>query len=69
MSEEKTTVTIPAKLYKKIENEVSDSEFKSVDEYIIKALEEKLPKDQAESLSADEEEKVKERLRALGYMD
>jgi len=71
MTEGKSTVTIPTALYQKIEKEIADSEFKSVEEYIIKTLEEKLPKDSAgeDALSAEEEEKVKERLRALGYMD
>lgn len=71
MKKEKTTVTIPSALFQKVEKEIAASEFNSVEEYIIKALEEKLPQDQPseKSLSTEEEEKIKERLRALGYMD
>ncbi len=64
-------VSIPASLYKKIEEMIKGTGAESVSEYVTqiikKSLEEKggIP----ESLSKEDEEKVKERLKALGYLD
>ena len=71
MEKEFTTVSIPASLYKEIEEKIKDSEITSVSSYITKALREKLSQkeESAEALSKEDEEKVKERLKALGYMD
>ncbi len=64
-------VSIPASLYEKIEEKIKGSDIDSVSRYVIKILEESLSKGEgtAESLSKEDEEKVKERLRALGYLD
>jgi Arc/MetJ-type ribon-helix-helix transcriptional regulator len=71
MDKEFTTVSIPASLYKKIEEFIKGTEFRSVSGYAAKVLRESLNKDEpkAEVFSKDEEEKVKERLKALGYID
>ncbi len=65
------TVEIPTDLYEQIEEKIKNTEVSSVTDYILTLLKEKLPKDQKEtdSLSREDEEKVKERLKALGYMD
>lgn len=68
MSKEKYTITIPTELYKRIEGQLKESGFSSVNEFILKKMEEILG-GKKESFSDDDEEKVKERLKALGYMD
>ena len=68
MEKELTPVSIPADLYKRIEEKLTESGATSVETLIIQLLEEKYPKPEAD-LSQDEEDKVKERLKALGYMD
>jgi metal-responsive CopG/Arc/MetJ family transcriptional regulator len=64
-------VSIPTSLYEKIEEMIKGSGIDSVSSYVIKVLEESLSKGErtTESLSKEDEEKVKERLRALGYLD
>ncbi len=71
MEKEFTDISIPASLYKKIEEKIKGSEIESVSSYITKVLRERLSKEEAgqEELSKEDEEKVKERLRALGYID
>lgn len=71
MEKEFTDISIPASLYKKIEEKIKGSEIESVSSYITKVLRESLSKEKAgqEELSKEDEEKVKERLRALGYID
>ena len=53
-------------LYKKIE-ETAAAQGKSVGDLIIELLNEKFPVEAG--MSKEEEDKVKERLKALGYMD
>jgi Arc/MetJ-type ribon-helix-helix transcriptional regulator len=73
MSEEYGTIKIPRNLLKKIEERIRGTEFKSVDEYTIFVLEEVVKEDGEEEVeevfSEEDEKKVKERLRALGYLD
>jgi Arc/MetJ-type ribon-helix-helix transcriptional regulator len=71
MDKEFTTVTIPTSLHKKIEAFIKGTEYRSVSSYVAKVLRESLTKsaDKAEAFTKDEEEKVKERLKALGYID
>ena len=69
--EERADVSIPASLYKKIEEKIKGTEIDSVSSYVTKVIQENLAKEEgaSESLSKDDEEKVKERLKALGYLD
>ncbi len=69
--EEHIDVSIPASLYKKIEEKIKGTEIDSVSSYVTKVIEENLAKEEgaSESLSKEDEEKVKERLKALGYLD
>jgi Arc/MetJ-type ribon-helix-helix transcriptional regulator len=71
MDKEFTTVSIPTSLHKKIEEAIQGSEISSVSAYIVKILRESLSKEQEakEVFSQEDEEKVKERLKALGYID
>lgn len=71
MDKEYTPVEIPTDLYKQIEDKISNSDVSSVADFVTTLLKDKLSIDQPEtdSLSSEDEEKVKERLKALGYMD
>jgi metal-responsive CopG/Arc/MetJ family transcriptional regulator len=68
MEKETKTVSIPASLYKQIEDAAHDAGV-SVADFVAKALREALEKKNTEVFSAEDEEKVKERLKALGYID
>ena len=69
--EENIDVSIPASLYKKIEEKIKGTEIDSVSSYVTKVIKENLVKEESasESLNKEDEEKVKERLKALGYLD
>ncbi|MFC2165095.1 CopG family transcriptional regulator [Acidobacteriota bacterium] len=71
MEKELTDISIPTSLYKQIEEKIKGSDVASVQDFVIKVLKDNLPKSEgsAEGLSKEEEDKVKERLKALGYMD
>jgi Arc/MetJ-type ribon-helix-helix transcriptional regulator len=71
MNKEFTTVSIPTSLQKKIEEAIQGTEIGSVSAYIVKVVRESLSKEQEakEVFSQEDEEKVKERLKALGYID
>jgi Arc/MetJ-type ribon-helix-helix transcriptional regulator len=71
MEKEFMTISIPTSLYKKIEEVIKGTEVSSVSSYITKVLREKLSqeKEAGEVFSKEDEEKVKERLKALGYID
>ena len=74
MSSDEATraVHVSADLYDRIAERISSAGFDSVDEYVTFVLEEIL-KDEAEeagpTFTKEEEEEVKKRLRALGYLD
>jgi hypothetical protein len=71
MDKEFTTISIPTSLYKKVEESIQGTETSSVASYIVNLLRETLSKAEAktEVFNSEEEEKVKERLKALGYID
>ena len=71
MEKEFTTISIPTSLYKKIAEAIKGSEVTSVASYVTKILKESLSKQKAseEVFSKEDEEKVKEKLKALGYID
>ena len=71
MGKDYKKVAIPKSLFQRIEEMIAESEAATVEDFIIVALEEKLAnKDESqETLSQVDEDKVKERLKALGYMD
>lgn len=61
------SVQIPLELYEKIEKLAKEADFPSVDSYVAFVLEE-VTEDDDTAFSPAEEEKVKERLRNLGYL-
>lgn len=71
MDKELMAVSIPASLYRKIEDAIKETEVSSVSDYVTKVLREKLSRatGPAEAFTKEDEEKVKERLKALGYID
>jgi len=71
MSEETfTTISIPTSLYKKIEERIQGTEFKTVPAYISFVLNEVVSEGEEEQeFIAEDEEKIKGRLRSLGYLD
>lgn len=59
-------IEIPEKLYEKIEKIAEQSEFETVEEYVKFILEELTEEDEG-GMSEDDEEKIKEKLKDLGY--
>ncbi len=74
MAKEKkyTTISIPTPLAQKIKKRIEGTGFNSLSSYVTYVLREVISgiedKDE-EAFSKEDEEKVKERLRALGYLD
>jgi len=65
-----TTVSIPTPLFKKIEERIKGTGFTSVSSYVTYVLREIIAEEEeAEPFSKEDEERVKQRLRALGYLD
>jgi hypothetical protein len=65
-------VALPVDICKKIEHRIAATDFHSLEEYITFVLEEVLKEEGEEhdqAISEEEEEQVKSRLRALGYLD
>jgi Arc/MetJ-type ribon-helix-helix transcriptional regulator len=71
MEKEFTEISIPTSLYRKIEEFIKGTEYGSVSSFAARVLRESLAKEQPEAgaFSKEEEEKVKEKLKALGYID
>ncbi len=71
MAKNRRKVSIPVSTFKQIKKLAEKEKAGSVEEYIVKLLEEKIleGQDKSHDFSKDDEEKVKERLKALGYMD
>lgn len=66
-----TTVSIPTPLFKKIEKRIEGTGFTSVSSYVTYVLREIIAEDDDEGsgFSKEDEERVKERLRSLGYLE
>lgn len=69
MTEETVSVDIPKSVAEKIEGRMKNSEFKSLSEYVSYVLKEVVLEEEGETFSKEDEERVKERLKALGYLD
>ena len=70
MAEEKdTNISIPSSLYRQIQKRIEGTGFESVSAYVVYVLREVLSEDERDGLTQEEEERVKERLRTLGYID
>jgi len=69
MDKELMAVSLPASLYHKIEEAIKGTGA-SVEDYVAKVLREKLSQaGPGEAFTKEDEDKVKERLKALGYID
>lgn len=65
-------ISIPATLFERIGVRIEGTGFGSVDEYVAFVLREVLAEDEEAAkpaYSREDEERVKERLRSLGYLD
>ena len=67
-----TTTSIPMPLFNKIKKRIEGTGFTSVSSYVTYVLREIISEEaeeQEEPFSAEDEERVKQRLRALGYLE
>ena len=66
-----TTVSIPTPLFKKIEERIKGTGFTSVSGYTTYVLREVISGEEEDDqpFSEEDERRVKDRLRALGYLD
>ena len=67
-----TSVSIPITLFEKIKERIAGTGFSSVSSYVVYVLREVLAEEsgeESEPFTREDEERVKERLRALGYLD
>ena len=68
-----TTISIPTILAEKIKKRIKGTGFTSLSSYVTYVLREVIASSdeetREEAFSKEDEEKVKERLRALGYLD
>ena len=67
-----TTVSIPTQLAEKIKKRIEGTGFHSLSSYVTYVLREVISgieDESEEAFSKEDEEKVKNRLRALGYLD
>jgi len=71
MAKNKRKISIPVSAFKQIKTLAEKEKVGSVEEYIVKMLEEKIleGQDKSHDFNKEDEEKVKDRLKALGYMD
>jgi len=70
--EERRALSLPAELYSRIEERVRATGFSSAEEYVVFVLEEVLKEGEEteeRAFSKEDEEEVKKRLKALGYLD
>ena len=67
-----TTISIPTPLAEKIKKRIEGTGFHSLSSYVTYVLREVISgieDESEEAFSKEDEEKVKDRLRALGYLD
>ncbi len=68
-----STISIPKPLFDKIKGRIDGTGFNSVSSYVTYVLRQVIsqdePKDEGDVFSKEDEEKIKERLRSLGYLD
>jgi len=71
-SKKYTTVSIPTSLYKRIRYLIENSGFKSVSDYVTYVLREVVFMHESEKLrepfSSEDIERIKQKLKALGYL-
>jgi hypothetical protein len=71
LTEKSRTIEIPESLFERLMVRIQGTNSQSVSDYVASVLREKLAgeeKADSSSYTKEEEEKVKERLKALGYL-
>jgi Arc/MetJ-type ribon-helix-helix transcriptional regulator len=71
LTEKSRTIEIPESLFERAAESIKGTRFESVSDYVAYVLREKLAGEGTESsarYTKEEEEKIKERLKALGYL-
>jgi len=71
-NDDTTSILIPSSLFKKLEQKIKGTNFASVASYATFVLRESIVETEQhhkETFSKEEEEKVKDRLRSLGYIE
>jgi hypothetical protein len=70
LDKDEFTIVVSGKLFEKLKEKVSYSngEFKTIREYVEFILEEVLDEDSFQVFDLEDEEKIKERLKKLGYI-
>ncbi len=71
-NEKYTSVLIPTLLAEKIEKRIQGTEFTTISSYVTYVISEVVSETQPEEkdvLSKDDDERIKARLRSLGYLD
>ena len=68
---EDKAVYLSAELYNRVKERAAATDFESIEEYVTFVLQEMLKEEEPEgtSMDSEQEEEVKNRLRALGYLD
>ena len=68
---ENINISIPKSIYEKIKERIKQTDFDSVSSYVKYILEEVLSEDDEDEtvFSEEDEKRVKDRLKALGYLD
>ena len=69
--EKRKTIEIPETLYDRVNASIKGTEFATVSDYVARVIRERLAVEENEKPSGytkEEEEKVKQRLKALGYL-
>jgi predicted small metal-binding protein len=61
-------IKIPEEIYKAIESRIKDLHFKSVEDYIVQCLKQNL-RLVDHDISEEDKEKIKDRLKSLGYLE
>jgi Arc/MetJ-type ribon-helix-helix transcriptional regulator len=66
-----TTISIPTPLFEKVKKRIKGTGFTSVSSYVTYVLREILAEkeEEEEPFTKEDEERIKARLRALGYID
>ncbi len=66
-----TTISIPIQLYEKVKHMIEGTGFSSVSDYVTYVLRELVASYEESKLdfTREDEERIKRRLRALGYLD
>lgn len=65
----KKNIKIPENLYNLIKEKIKGTQFKDVEEFVVQNLKQILKVSDSTEVDKEEEEKIKERLRSLGYLE